>query len=68
MVMTTVDGSWLAWSVGLSFHSGYKQHEPQSRVEFNGLTANGRWHRIYRSQQRSLLLGKHVKLQLTIAG
>ena len=30
---------------------------PTSRVEFNSLTVNDRWHRIHRSQQRSLSLG-----------
>jgi len=31
---------------------------PACSLGLNGLTANNRWHRIYRSQQRSLSLGK----------
>ena len=34
---------------------------------FNGLTANYRWHQIYRSQQRSLSLGKELMLAETVA-
>jgi len=34
---------------------------------FNGLTANDRWHGIYRSQQRSLSLGKGLMLDETVA-
>jgi len=34
---------------------------------FNGLTANDRRHRIYRSQQRSLSLGKGLMLAETVA-
>ena len=34
---------------------------------FNGLTANDRWHRIYRSQQCSLSLGKGLMLAETMA-
>jgi len=32
---------------------------------FNGLTANDRWHRIYRSQQRSLSLSEGLMLAET---
>jgi len=34
---------------------------------FNGLTANDRWHRIYRPQQRSLSLGRRLMLAETVA-
>jgi len=34
---------------------------------FNGLTASDRWHQIYRSQQRSLSLGKGFMLAETVA-
>jgi len=34
---------------------------------FNGLTANDRWHGIYRSKQRSLSLGKGLMLAETVA-
>jgi len=34
---------------------------------FNSLTANDRWHRIYRLQQRSLSLGKGLMLAETVA-
>jgi len=50
-----------------------RQRRPMGRTVciagrlFNSLTANDRWHRIHRSQQRSLSLGKGLMLAETVA-
>jgi len=47
-----------------------KLHSPTPPIAgqlFNGLTANDHWHQIYRSQQRSLFLGKGLMLAETVA-
>jgi len=61
----------VACGVSLS-NAAHASQSPQSNTPiagrlFNSLTVNDRWYRIYRSQQRSLSLGKGLMFAETVA-
>ena len=57
----------IGWRCTLPRVPPFPTRLPACSLGLNGLTANSQWHQIYRSQQRSLSLGKGLMLAETLA-